>query len=114
MKKIPILLSGFITFAVASCANNQRQQVQTLPPVVKKASETPKKRTYTAKKKSYPKPKASTATTLTDTPSALNPLIPDPIKANPVTEIPRFEVPANLQPKVADGINQGLFIELKW
>ena len=31
-----------------------------------------------------------------------------------ITEIPRFEVPENIQPKMSDGINQAEFIELKW
>jgi len=99
-------------FAV-SCQKNTVQP-QTLPPVVQKASE-PSKPKYKPKKKkptsSAIKPKVKEEIK----PLVVDPTIPDPSKVTPtVTDIPRFEVPENIQPKVADGINLGEFIELKW
>ena len=116
-----------VVLLATSCAKKQ-PTVATLPPVVKSkpaVSTKPKakaksNRTYrkstasssTKKKKST----GSTATTISKN-EPVNPLIPDPVKVVPQPEeVPTFNVPENIQPKstVNDGINQGLFIELKW
>ena len=108
-------------FLATSCQQS-KPTVQTLPPVVKKAptvAAKPKKRSYRTSTSPSPSPSSSstvttaTATTLSTEPTA-DPLVADPLAVVPVSEIPSFDVPLNVQPKVADGINQGIFIELKW
>lgn len=113
MKKL-LFVVPFLAFLVTSCQQNT-PVAKTLPPVVEKRPvvSKPKKRSYRSTKPSTPKID-STATTSSEE-SAINPLAADPLKVTPeVPDIPRFEVPENVQPKVSDGINQGEFIELKW
>lgn len=102
MKILPLLVPAAVL--MASCQQTPAPQ-KTLPPVIKSepVKVQPKKK-YVA-----PKPKVEKL------PEVPDPKIPDPTRTTPtVTEIPRFKVPDNLQPKVSDGINQGEFIELKW
>ena len=113
--KTLLLIAPVAVLLSVSCAWNT-PAVATLPPVVeKKAAATskpnPKKR-VTRNRLSSPKPDA-TATTLTEE-KVVDPLIPDPLNVTPVTDITKFEVPENIQPKFSGGINQGEFIELKW
>ena len=113
---------------LASCQKNQ--PAATLPPVVqqkkvanttsktKKTSSKPKKKkTYrkpTTKTKSKPKPSSTTGKVISENRDTLTPLNPDPVNVSGEDVIPNFAVPENIQPKVEDGINQGLFIELKY
>lgn len=114
-KLLPVI--PLTAFLAASCQHNSKPVVQTLPPVVeqKKApavASKPKKGTY--RKQATTKPSStSTATTLSTEPT-VDPLAADPLSVLPGNEVPSFDVPLNVQPKVADGINQGIFIELKW
>lgn len=116
MKKLLLPIVPLAALLTASCQQNSAP-VRTLPPVVEQrpvAVSKPKKRstrTYRSSNTSKPKIDA-TATTITK--EEINPLDADPTKVTPVVEIPRFEVPENVQPKVSDGINQAEFIELKW
>lgn len=112
MKK---LLSAIplVAFLATSCQQNT-PVAETLPPVVKKAptvTSKPKKRNYRSNRPSS-KPKVDPV--LVKKEETIDPLTPDPTSVVQVAEIPRFEVPDNLQPKVSDGINQAEFIELKW
>lgn len=97
---IPLIV---LSAVVTSC---QPTQVVTepLPPVIKS---TP----VVSKPKPRPKVAPEIEKPLKD---ELRPLTPDPVNTNPGREIPRFKVPENIQPKVADGINQAEFLELKW
>lgn len=102
MKILQILVPT--SLLLASCQQTPTRQ-QALPPIIKSEPVVAKP----TKKYVAPKPKVEKL------PEAPDPKIPDPTKATPsITEIPRFKVPDNLQPKVSDGINQGEFIELKW
>lgn len=100
MKILPLLVPASILFV--SCQPITPTQ-PTLPPVVKSTPVV----TNPTKKYLPRKPKVEVEAETPD------PRIPDPVKPM-VTEIPRFKVPENVQPKVSDGINQGEFIELKW
>ncbi|MGJ8724011.1 MAG: hypothetical protein ACSHYB_05600 [Roseibacillus sp.] len=119
MKKL-LSVIPLVAFLGTSCQQNT-PTVKTLPPVVEKKAPTvvskPKKRTYRPKKTT--KPKTTPTSTPTPTPTtpkekAFDPLTPDPTQVTQIAEIPRFEVPENIQPNVTDGINQAEFIELKW
>ncbi len=100
---------------VASCQQNTTPVVQTLPPVIGKKVTSPKPNKQTAKKVTKVSDTASDAAADLANKSELNPLDTNPLNAIPEVEaIPRFQVPENVQPKVTDGIDQGLFIELKW
>jgi hypothetical protein len=114
MKKLLLPVIPLAAILASSCQQNSTA-VETLPPVVEKrpAEVKPKKRTTRSYKKPSKPKKESTATTIAKK-EEINPLAADPVKINPIDEIPRFEVPENVQPKVSDGINQAEFIELKW
>ena len=107
-----------VAVLVSSCQQS-RPPVATLPPVVEKqvVSNSTKPKT---KKRSYRKPTSSTQTKPTATATTIakeepvNPLIPDPTNLTPLNSVPKFPVPDNIQPKIQDGINQGVFLELKW
>lgn len=102
MKSLVILLSLPVLFLV-SCQPTQVRQ-EPLPPVFKPTPVT-----------TPPKPKpVSTVENEKPLENELRPLTPDPRNTNPSRQIPRFQVPDNIQPKVPDGINQAEFLELKW
>lgn len=97
-----------------SCQQFQPQPA-TLPPVVEQKPPTvTSKPKRTTRSTNSSKPKTNSTATTINTESEINPLNPDPTKVSAIDEIPRFQVPDNLQPKVSDGINQAEFIELKW
>ena len=113
-----------VAFLGASCQQNKPPVVETLPPVVQKAPvkkvaskpKTRKKSTRTYRKPTPSKPKTTSSPAIVKKEEKkVDPLLPDPVNVTPqVAEIPRFEVPENIQPSVTDGINQAEFIELKW
>ncbi|MEM9283736.1 MAG: hypothetical protein AAGA96_18085 [Verrucomicrobiota bacterium] len=97
---VSILPFAFATGAIFVCVSCQPVTSPPPPvtPIVTKAPELPKpkvKKTYQSKP---------------DVP-AVEPL--DTTDVEPL-EIPKFEVPDNIQPKISDGIDQSEFIELKW
>lgn len=106
-----------VAVLVSSCQQS-RPPVATLPPVVEKKQVV--SNSTKTKKRSYRKPTSSTQTKPTATATTiakeepLNPLIPDPTNLTPLNSVPKFPVPDNIQPKIQDGINQGVFLELKW
>ncbi|GHC59573.1 hypothetical protein [Roseibacillus persicicus] len=112
MKKL-ITVAPLLVLVTTSCQQLQPTPT-TLPPVVEKAPTVTSKPTRSTRSSSSSKPKPSSTTTTDKTESEISPLTPDPTKVATIDEIPRFEVPDNVQPKVSDGINQGEFIELKW
>lgn len=113
MKKTLLPVLPLAVIMASSCQQNSTA-LNTLPPVVEKrpaAVSKPKKKSNRSTSTSKP----ASETTSTDlAANDLNPLQADPAQVTPFNDIPRFEVPENVQPKVSDGINQAEFIELKW
>lgn len=98
-------------FSLVSCQNPfAKTEPEPVPKVVTYQKPT-KKPATTWKPKKTAVVKATPEVELEET---ISPLTPDPTNTLNKTEIPKFEVPENIQPKVADGIDQGAFIELRW
>jgi hypothetical protein len=99
-----LLLLSPLPALLLSCQTTPIRQ-EPLPPVVR-SSPADIRETST---RSIPEPEEN------DTEEdEIRPLDPDPVNIAPKKKVPRYDVPENVQPKVSDGINQGLFIELKW
>lgn len=121
MKSVFVLLAPLgVVFFAASC-QTQQPVVTTLPPVAEEASRSPSSRPSRSTSRSTTRStSSSTSSSSTSSPAeevaatTIQPLTPDPTAVTPVSDIPRYEVPENVQPQVSDGINQAEFIELKW
>lgn len=125
--KLILTVAPLVAILATSCQKNT-PKVATLPPVVQKKqvaskpSSSTKTKTKTRKYRSSSssstarkkKPVSTATATTISKPDPVDPLKADPVQITPLNEIPKFKVPENIQPKVTDGINQGLFIELKW
>ncbi|MDP0490298.1 MAG: hypothetical protein Q7Q71_04525 [Verrucomicrobiota bacterium JB023] len=113
--KIPCLLAAPIAFSFLVSCQPTSQPRNTVQPVVTQrppapsvpASSSSQRRTSTTPSSvSVPEPKIEPKT------ESLSK--PDPLKSLQKEEVPSFDVPDNIKPKVSDGIDQGVFIELKW
>jgi len=110
MKTPHFLLLTLSASSFVACQNpfQRSPEPQPVPKVV--TYQKPKTTTWKPKKTAVVN--TTSAETVIEDP--ISPLTPDPTNTLHKTEIPKFEVPDNIQPKVADGIDQGAFIELRW